>query len=224
MVRLLVDRGYLKWQKFCFKEAAVQEFVSGDVFRWVVFPLIIILARMVDVTLGTLRIIFVSRGNRIIAPILGFFEVFVWVVVISQIMQNLNNPLNYVAYALGFAIGNYLGIQAEEKLAIGHLVIRLFVTEGADEIMKKIIDAGFGITSIKGKGATNEVTILFSVIKRKDLDSFLSIINESDKKIFYSVETAREAHLGIYPNTDAGISSQRTDILRRLTQGFNKRK
>lgn len=202
----------------------MQEFVSGDVFRWVVFPLIIILARMVDVTLGTLRIIFVSRGNRIIAPILGFFEVFVWVVVISQIMQNLNNPLNYVAYALGFAIGNYLGIQAEEKLAIGHLVIRLFVTEGADEIMKKIIDAGFGVTSIKGKGATNEVTILFSVIKRKDLDSFLSIINESDKKIFYSVETAREAHLGIYPNTDAGINSQRTDILRRLTQGFNKRK
>jgi len=89
--------------------------------------------------------------------------------------------------------------------------------------MKKIIDAGFGITSIKGKGATNEVTILFSVIKRKDLKSFLSIINESDKKIFYSVETAREAHLGIYPHTDTGITGQR-DILRRLTGGFNKRK
>jgi len=138
-------------------------------------------------------------------------------------MQNLNNPINYVAYALGFAIGNYLGIQAEDKLAIGHLVIRLFVIEDADEIMKKIIDAGFGITSIKGKGATNEVTILFSVIKRKDLESFLSIINESDKKIFYSVETAREAHLGIYPHTDTGITGQR-DILRRLTGGFNKRK
>jgi len=105
----------------------MQEFISGDIFKWVVFPLIIILARMVDVTLGTLRIIFVSRGNRIIAPILGFFEVFVWVVVISQIMQNLNNPINYVAYALGFAIGNYLGIQAEDKLAIGHLVIRLLL-------------------------------------------------------------------------------------------------
>ena len=76
------------------------------------------------------------QGNRIIAPILGF-EVLVWVIVISQIMQNLNNPLNYIAYALGFAIGNYLGIQAEDKLAIGHLVIRLFVTEGEEEIMKK---------------------------------------------------------------------------------------
>ncbi|HEY8420574.1 MAG TPA: DUF2179 domain-containing protein [Thermoclostridium sp.] len=202
----------------------MQEFISSDIFKWVVFPLLIILARMVDVTLGTLRIIFVSRGNRVIAPILGFFEVLVWVIAISQIMQNLNNPINYVAYALGFAIGNFLGIQAEEKLAIGHLVIRLFVTEGADEIMGKIIDAGFGITSIKGKGATNEVTILFSVIKRKDLDSFLAIINDSDKKIFYSVESAREAHLGIYPHADSGISSQRRDILRRLAGGFNKRK
>lgn len=163
----------------------MQEFLSGDFFKWVVFPVLIILARMVDVTLGTLRIIFVSRGNRVIAPILGFFEVLVWVIAISQIMQNLDNPINYVAYALGFAIGNYLGIKAEDKLAIGHLVIRLFITEGADGIMRKIIDAGFGVTSIKGMGATNEVTILFSVIKRKDLDTFLSIINESDKNFLF---------------------------------------
>lgn len=202
----------------------MQEFLSSDLFKWVVFPLLIILARMVDVTLGTLRIIFVSRGNRFIAPVLGFFEVLVWVVVISQIMQNLNNPINYVAYALGFAIGNFLGIKAEDKLAIGHLVVRLFITEGADEIMKKIIDAGFGITSIKGKGATNEVTILFSVIKRKDLKSFLDIINESDKKIFYSLESAREAHLGIYPSTDGNIPGQRRDILRKLTDQLDKRK
>lgn len=202
----------------------MQDFISGDFFKLVVFPVLIILARMVDVTLGTLRIIFVSRGNRIVAPILGFFEVLVWVVAISQIMQNLDNPINYVAYALGFAIGNYLGIRAEEKLAVGHLVIRLFVTEGADEIMKKIIDAGFGITSIKGKGATNEVTILYSVIKRKDLDNFLDIIKESDKKIFYSIETAREAHLGIYPHQDTAVTSSRNEILRRLTGGFNKRK
>ncbi|NLX78066.1 MAG: DUF2179 domain-containing protein [Clostridiaceae bacterium] len=202
----------------------MQDFLSSDLFTWVVFPLLIIIARMIDVTLGTLRIIFVSRGNRIIAPILGFFEVLVWVIVISQIMQNLNNPLNYIAYALGFAIGNYLGIQAEDKLAIGHLVIRLFVTEGEEEIMKKIINAGFGITSIKGKGATNEVTILFSVIKRKDLESFLAIINESDKKVFYSVESAREAHLGIYPQKDSSFSSQRKDILRKITNGFSKRK
>lgn len=202
----------------------MQEFLSSGLFTWVVLPLLIVIARMVDVTLGTLRIIFVSRGDRVIAPILGFFEVLVWVVAISQIMQNLNNPLTYFAYAFGFAIGNYLGIQAEDKLAIGHLVVRLFVTKGGEDIMQKIINAGFGITSIKGKGATNEVTILYSVIKRKNLESFLAIINESDQKIFYSVESAREAHLGIYPQAGGNISNQRRDIMRRLVGGFRKRK
>ncbi|WP_252891014.1 DUF2179 domain-containing protein [Thermoclostridium stercorarium] len=190
----------------------MQEFLSGDFFKWVVFPVLIILARMVDVTLGTLRIIFVSRGNRVIAPILGFFEVLVWVIAISQIMQNLDNPINYVAYALGFAIGNYLGIKAEDKLAIGHLVIRLFITEGADGIMRKIIDAGFGVTSIKGMGATNEVTILFSVIKRKDLDTFLSIINESDKKFFIRLKRP-ERRIWVFTPRPAQVSAIRTDIL-----------
>ena len=166
----------------------MQEFMSSDLFSWAILPLLIVLARIIDVTLGTLRIIFVSRGDRTIAPILGFFETLIWIVVISQLMQNLNNPLTYFAYALGFALGNYIGIRAEDKLAMGHLVVRLFVTKGEDELMKKIIDAGFGVTSIKGKGATNEVTVLYSLIKRKSVDSFLEIINVSEEKIFYSVE------------------------------------
>ena len=157
----------------------MQEFLSSGLFSWVVLPLIIVFARVIDVTLGTLRIIFVSRGDRTIAPILGFFETLIWVVVISQIMQNLNNPMTYIAYALGFALGNYIGISVEDKLAIGHLVVRIFVTKDEDEIMKKIIDAGFGVTSLKGKGATDEVTVLYSLIKRKNLDSFLEVINIS---------------------------------------------
>ena len=107
----------------------MQEFLSSGLFSWVVLPLIIVFARVIDVTLGTLRIIFVSRGDRTIAPILGFFETLIWVVVISQIMQNLNNPMTYIAYALGFALGNYIGISVEDKLAIGHLVVRIFVTK-----------------------------------------------------------------------------------------------
>lgn len=200
----------------------MQEFLSSDFFSWVVLPLIIILARVMDVTLGTLRIIFVSRGNRIIAPILGFFEVLIWIVVISQIMQNVNNPVNYFAYAFGFALGNYLGIRAEDKLAIGLLVVRLFVIESEEDIKRKIIEAGYGVTSIQAKGSTNDVTILFSLIKRKDLDNFISIITEGNPKIFYSVETAREAHLGIYPRND--YSSERGFFLRKLGSSFSKRK
>ncbi|NLK68184.1 MAG: DUF2179 domain-containing protein [Clostridiaceae bacterium] len=202
----------------------MQEFLSSGLFSWVVLPLIIVFARVIDVTLGTLRIIFVSRGDRTIAPILGFFETLIWVVVISQIMQNLNNPMTYIAYALGFALGNYIGISVEDKLAIGHLVVRIFVTKDEDEIMKKIIDAGFGVTSLKGKGATDEVTVLYSLIKRKNLDSFLEVINISQGKIFYSVESAKEAHLGIHPTSSRSMSSQRREIIRKLLGGFSKRK
>ncbi len=202
----------------------MQEFLSSGLFSWVVLPLIIVFARVIDVTLGTLRIIFVSRGDRTIAPILGFFETLIWVVVISQIMQNLNNPMTYIAYALGFALGNYIGISVEDKLAIGHLVVRIFVTKDEDEIMKKIIDAGFGVTSLKGKGATDEVTVLYSLIKRKNLDSFLEVINISQGKIFYSVESAKEAHLGIHPTSSRSMSSQRREIIRKLLGGFSKTK
>lgn len=202
----------------------MQEFLTSDFFSWVVLPLIIILARVIDVTLGTLRIIFVSRGNRLVAPILGFFEVLVWILAISQIMQNLNNPATYFAYALGFAIGNYLGIRAEDKLAIGLLVVRIFVIKSEDDIKKKIIEAGYGVTSIQGKGSTDDVIILYSVIKRKDLKHFISIITEGNPKIFYSVETARDAHLGIYPNKDNNPDSERGQLLRRLGSSFVKRK
>lgn len=177
-------------------------FLSSDVFSWVVLPLLIILSRMMDVTLGTLRIIFVSRGSRIAAPILGFFEVLIWIVVISQVMQNLNNPLCYVAYALGFAIGNYLGIIVEEKLAIGYLVIRIFVPSDKNEkekLMRELIEAGFGVTAVEGRGSTKDVTLLYSMIRRKDLAEIESIIEDAGPSVFYSVESVKSAHAGIFP-------------------------
>jgi Uncharacterized protein conserved in bacteria (DUF2179). len=157
---------------------------------------------MMDVTLGTLRIIFVSRGSRIAAPILGFFEVLIWIVVISQVMQNLNNPLCYVAYALGFAIGNYLGIIVEEKLAIGYLVIRIFVPSDKNEkekLMRELIEAGFGVTAVEGRGSTKDVTLLYSMIRRKDLAEIESIIEDAGPSVFYSVESVKSAHAGIFP-------------------------
>jgi len=178
------------------------DFLSSDLVSWVVLPLLIILARMTDVTLGTLRIIFVSRGSRLAAPILGFFEVLIWILVISQIMQNLNNPLCYVAYGLGFAIGNYLGIMVEEKLAIGYLVLRIFVPkENACKecLMQKLIEAGFGVTAVEGRGSTGEVTLLYSLIRRKDLDEAVEIVEKTDSRVFYSIEAVKAAHAGIFP-------------------------
>lgn len=202
----------------------MQEFLASDLFTWVIFPLLIILARVLDVTLGTLRIIFVSRGNRIVAPILGFFEVLIWIIAISQIMNNIDNPVSYVAYALGFSIGNYLGIQAEEKLAIGLLIVQIFVSSDEEGIKKKLIEAGYGVTSIQAQGSTGDITILYSVIKRKSLKDYISIITEGNPNIFYSVETAREAHMGIYPKKNDASVGGRMEFLKKLGSGFPKRK
>lgn len=205
-------------------------FLSSDIFSWVVLPLLIILSRMMDVTLGTLRIIFVSRGSRLGAPLLGFFEVLIWIVVISQVMQNLNNPMCYIAYALGFAIGNYLGIVVEEKLAIGYLVIRIFVPSESDakeRLMKELIEAGFGITAVEGRGSTKDVTLLYSLIRRKDLEEFESIIENADSNVFYSIESVKTAHAGIFPEKKAKkrrrtLLAGTDDTSRRMFGSFRK--
>jgi uncharacterized protein YebE (UPF0316 family) len=203
------------------------DFLSSDLFSWVVLPIIIILARMVDVTLGTVRIILVSRGSRFAAPILGFFEVLIWIVVISQIMQNLNNPLCYIAYALGFALGTYFGIMVEEKLAIGFLVLRIFVPKenpGKESLMEKLIKAGFGVTAVEGRGSTKEVTLLFSLIRRKDLDEAVAIIEQADSKVFYSIESVKAAHAGIFPAKKPHRIPfmDQDDTRRRMFSGFRK--
>ncbi len=95
------------------------DFFGSDWFNYLVLPAAIFLARICDVTIGTLRIIFVSKGNKLIAPVLGFFEVLIWIIAITRIIENLNNPFCYVAYAAGFATGNYIGLRVEEKLAVG---------------------------------------------------------------------------------------------------------
>ena len=96
-------------------------FYDSSLFTYAILPVLIFLSRLIDVTIGTLRIIMVSKGQKSWAPILGFFEVLIWLIAISKIFQNLDNWLCYVTYAAGFATGNYIGLFLEEKLAVGIL-------------------------------------------------------------------------------------------------------
>ncbi|MBU4225576.1 MAG: hypothetical protein KKC71_07125, partial [Chloroflexi bacterium] len=123
-----------------------------DWYGWVLLPLLVFLARVIDVTLGTLRIIFISRGKKYLAPLLGFVEVFIWVAVIAQITRGANNIVAYLAYAAGFAAGNFIGMYIEDKLAIGTLVLRIIVPNGADTLIGHLRAAGFGVTSVDAEG------------------------------------------------------------------------
>lgn len=174
-------------------------FFSHNVLVWVVIPTLIFLCGLSYVSLGTLRIIFVARGQRFLSPLLGFFEVVIWLIAISQIMNNVSNMGTYLAYALGYAVGNYVGIIIEEKMAIGIMVVRIIITSKEDILKNRLSEAGFGMTAVEAKGTQGAVQLIFTVVRRKDLPKVIQIIEESHSNAFYSVEDARHVKEGIFP-------------------------
>lgn len=183
--------------------ASLQQFLDSSIFMWVILPLLIFLSRVVDVSLGTIRIIFISRGKKLLAPILGFFEVSVWLIAMSQIMQNVDNAVCFLAYAGGYAMGNFVGILIEEKLALGTLIVRIFLVNDNTGMKERLYNAGFGVTSIDGQGMNGKVKILYTVIKRKDVDTAVAIIEECQSNAFYSIEDAKAVKQGIFPSQEA---------------------
>ena len=192
----------------------IENILQSPVFGWVILPLLIFVSRICDVSIGTIRIIFVSRGKRFLAPLLGFFEVSVWLLAISQIMQRLDNPVCFLAYAAGFSMGNYVGIRLEEKLAVGNLIVRIFLTDSGFLLKEQLYEAGFGVTSIAGHGRNGELEILFSVIKSKYLGKIIEVIEDCQTGAFYSVEDAKSVNRGYFKDDRQG----------RHLPGFNKSK
>ncbi len=162
-------------------------------------PLMVFVARVIDVTLGTLRIIFVSRGHKYLAPLLGFVEVFIWIVAVSQIMRGVNSLVAYLAYAAGFAAGNYVGMWVEGRLAIGKLMLRTILPGDTQELADALHEAGFGVTRSEALGANGPVSILFTAINRKDMPVVVGIIHHRYPKAFLTVEELRSTEAGVFP-------------------------
>lgn len=157
-------------------------------FTWVILPLFIFLARIVDVTIGTARVIFVSRGYRVLAASAGFFEVLIWLSAIGQIMRNLSNPLCYIAYASGFALGNFIGITLTERLSLGIVLIRVIVNKSAERLVEALKQGDYGVTSLEGTGAYGSVNIVFTIVPRHQVDHVIRIIKDFNPQAFYSIE------------------------------------
>lgn len=176
------------------------EFITGSgTFSLIILPMLIFIARVMDVTFGTIRIIFVSRGKKYLAPLLGFFEIMIWLFAIGQIFINLTSIEYYVAYAGGFATGNFVGIWIEEKLAIGTLVIRIITRKDSTQLIECLKAQGYGVTSVDARGSRGDVKLIYTIIKRKDLQNVEDIIKKFDSKAFYSIEEVRSASEGIFP-------------------------
>ncbi|HEY9115335.1 MAG TPA: DUF2179 domain-containing protein [Bacteroidales bacterium] len=170
-------------------------FFESAWFTYGLLPFLIFSARIIDVTLDTLRIIFISRGNKVVAPILGFFEVLIWLIAITRIMQNLDNFTTYIAYAAGFAVGNYVGLYFEEKLAIGVQVIRIITGKDSKELIHNLRENGFGATVAKAEGKNGPVDIIFLIVQRNIIQDAIAIINRFNPKAFYSIEDVRSLNV-----------------------------
>jgi len=194
-------------------------FFNSDLFSYGFLPLMIFLARICDVSIGTMRIIFVSKGKKYIAPVLGFFEVLIWITAISKIMQNLDNYVNYIAYAAGFATGNYVGMIIEEKVAMGFQMIRVFTHQNGPGLVQSLNSNGFGATTVEAQGAKEKVHIIYTIVQRTELGHVLGIIDEFNPKAFYTIEDVRTVNEGIFPHRKRNSILPLTNVLRDWRKG-----
>ena len=175
--------------------------------------LIVFLARIVDVSLGTIRIIYIGKGMRVLAPLLGFIEVFIWIVVVSQLVTNVSNLPGYLAYAAGFAAGNFVGMAIENRLAIGTLMVRVIVAGETDTLIHTLQDSGYGVTYFNAQGSSGPVKVIYSVIKRKELKDIVMRIQDCDPDVFYTIEEVRQANKGVFHKAQsqkyAGLKGKR---------------
>lgn len=163
-------------------------------------PLAVFLLRVTDVSMATLRMLLIIRGRRFLAPLIGFFEILIWVTAIGIVVQHLNSPLHVVGYAAGFASGSFLGLMLEERLALGLATIRTMVRSGGPELSAELREAGFGVTEMVGRGKEGAVEVLYSVLPRRRVAEALKIINAGAPDSFVVVDEPRGVHRGwLYP-------------------------
>lgn len=164
---------------------------QSPIFTWVILPLLIFCARISDVAISTIRMIFVLNGRRSIAPLLGFFESLIWLLAIGQIMQNLSNAACYLAYAGGFAMGTFVGMTIEERLAVGFVIVRVVTRRPAEQLVAALREKNYRFTIVEGMGNKGRVNLVFGVIRRSDVQHFLAIVQQYNPQAFYSIENVR---------------------------------
>jgi uncharacterized protein YebE (UPF0316 family) len=171
-----------------------------DGFGLVVVPLLIFGARILDVSLGTLRVALITRDMRWPSAVVGFAESLIWLLVISNILRHLSLPIYYLAYAAGFGAGNYVGITIERRLALGSAVLRVITTRPIDELLDALRAEGLGATVIPAQGMTGPVQIVQTVLPRRLLEPVLDRVEASQPKAFFTIEPVARVDQGVFPS------------------------
>jgi uncharacterized protein YebE (UPF0316 family) len=172
------------------------EYLS-DPQAWL-FALLIFFLRVADMSLDTIRVLFVVRGKKAITWVLGFFQSLIFVVAISSVLTELDNILNVVGYATGFATGNLVGMIIEQRLAIGHILVTIISSNRGAFIAERLRAGGYAVTEIAGRGRNGTVFELHASVQRKDVPNVETIVLEADPQAFITAEDVRPVRRGFW--------------------------
>jgi uncharacterized protein YebE (UPF0316 family) len=167
--------------------------VSENVFSFVLLPVMIFCARILDVSINTVRIIYVLGGRKFTSTILGFFESFIWLMAIRQIFEHLDNWMCYVAYPAGFAAGIFVGMIIEEKIAYGKVIVRIITRKDVNGLLEYLNKQYFRYTYVKAEGPDGHENLVFTVLQREKLEELLATLKDILPTAFYTVEKVNRA-------------------------------
>ncbi len=179
-------------------------FLDSPTFTWFILPLLIFLARICDMSLDTVRIIMIGQGQKLYATLVAFFEVCIWLLVARQVITHLPNIACFFAYAGGFAAGNYVGMLVDEKLAIGHELIRVITRVDATELAKALRASGYGVTTVKATGMQGEVGIVYIVANRRNQKQAVQIIQQYNPNAFVTIQSIHCVNRSLESPPDTG--------------------
>lgn len=167
--------------------------LSENAFSFVVLPLLIFIARIGDVSINTIRIIYVLGGRKLTATVLGFFESFIWLMAIRQIFEHLDNWICYVAYPGGFASGILVGMIIEEKIAYGKVILRIITRKDLSTLKEYLVGQSFRFTALRAIGRDGDENVVFTVIEREHLNSVVEKLRKILPTAFYTIEKVNRA-------------------------------
>ena len=177
--------------------------ISPELYAWVILPLLIFLARVCDVTMETVRIVFIAKGIRALAAVIAFFEIVIWLLAVEVVMKDLANIANFLAFALGFALGTYVGLIVEEKLSLGTVILRIVTAdESRDAIVSTLQAENHGVTCIEARGSRGCVTMILSLVNRPEISRITDSINRINPHAFFSIEDVRYVNEGVFRPRD----------------------
>ncbi len=169
-------------------------FLNIDPFwmEWVLIPFLIFAARLIDVSMSTVRIVLIVNEKRLAASVLSFVEMFVWLIAVTQTLKNLSNVMCYIGFAGGFAVGTYIGMLIEKKLSMGIVLIRITTTEkDGHHVISFLKKHNFRITSVNAEGNIGKTNLIYTVVKRKEMNSVIDVVKKFNPNAFYTVENIR---------------------------------